>query len=397
MAIYILRLCLFSPKFMYILRCAPVWKFTTITANIDQILKVTTSKILNITHTPSSWTQATLPIKYGGLGIRTTSSLALPAFLSSVNSTLTLIRGILKLPSTSDAPVLCLADAELAWSANNPGKQMPTEKSDQAVWDTINVKLLHQNLLENAPDNYEKARLLAVSERESGYWLHALPSRNLGSVLDPSTLRISVSLRLGLKVCEPHTCARCGHAVESLGRHGLYCQLSAGRLYRHASINDLIRRSLGTASLPATLEPSGLSTADGKRPDGCTLVPWSLGRHLAWDATCVDTLAPSHVQGSARRPGTAADQAQTIKRRKYAFLMDNYEFAALAMETFGPWSSDTKRFIKEVSARLINASGDPRAGFFLAQRLGLAVQRGNAASILGTMPQAGDLRGIFDL
>ncbi|KAI8430428.1 hypothetical protein MSG28_000705 [Choristoneura fumiferana] len=140
----------------------------------------------------------------------------------------------------------------------------------------------------------------------------------------------------------------------------------------HATLNDIIRRALSTASVLTTLEPSGLSTTDGKRPDG-------------------------HVNGSARKPGSAAEQAQTIKCRKYAFLSNNYIFAALAIETLGPWSSDTKKFVKEVSNKLFGVSGDHRAGTFFAQRLSLAVQRGNAASVLGTMPQVGDLQaGVRD-
>lgn len=93
MAMYILRLCLFSPKFIYILRSSPVWKYPSLTANVDQILKDSISKIMNITFSSDSWSQAILPIKFGGLGIRSTSSLALPAFLASVNGTLTLIGG----------------------------------------------------------------------------------------------------------------------------------------------------------------------------------------------------------------------------------------------------------------------------------------------------------------
>ncbi|XP_063360658.1 uncharacterized protein LOC134649757 [Cydia amplana] len=158
MALYILRLCLFSPKFLYILRCAPLWKFPIITANIDQILKDTVSKILNVTFTSPSWIQATLPIKYGGLGIRLTGSLALPAFLSSAYSTLTLIGGILRTPSTTNVSVSCLADAESAWSADHPVEQVPEEKSSQATWDVINIKTQHQLLLQNCHNNHTTPR-----------------------------------------------------------------------------------------------------------------------------------------------------------------------------------------------------------------------------------------------
>ncbi|KAI8426707.1 hypothetical protein MSG28_014413 [Choristoneura fumiferana] len=119
---------------------------------------------------------------------------------------------------------------------------------------------------------------------------------------------------------------------------------------------------------------------DGKRPDGVTLVPWKLGRALVWDATCVDTFALSHIQATSSQAGAVADQAQILKRRKYSSLLKDYEFAALAVETLGPWSADMKFFIKALSSRLVDASGDPRAGAYLSQRISLAIQR-DAADI----------------
>ncbi|KAI8425993.1 hypothetical protein MSG28_004972 [Choristoneura fumiferana] len=42
---------------------------------------------------------------------------------------------------------------------------------------------------------------------------------------------------------------------------------------------------------------------------------------------------------------------------------------------------------RELSNRLREATGNPRAGSFLAQRISIAVQRGNAACVMGTMPR----------
>lgn len=42
----------------------------------------------------------------------------------------------------------------------------------------------------------ELARLRAVSQPESGLWLHALPSPQLGTLLDNDSLRVAVALRL---------------------------------------------------------------------------------------------------------------------------------------------------------------------------------------------------------
>ena len=165
---------------------------------------------------------------------------------------------------------------------------------------------------------------------------------------------------------------------------------------RHAHLNDIIRRALVTAGVPAALEPAGLVRDDGKRPDGMSLVPWKMGRPLVWDATCVDTLAPSHLPSTAGCACAAAASAETLKRRKYSNLIDNYIFEPFGVETLGSWGPSARSLYKEIAKRLVDASRDQRAGFFLAQRIGIAIQRGNAASLLGTLPVDIDGEEFFD-
>src|ERR1043165_9527690 len=74
----------------------------------------------------------------------------------------------------------------------------------------------------------------------------------------------------GVPLCEPHGCPF-GAPVMADGHHGLSCALGPGRLPRHASLNDLIFRSLVRAGFPSTKEPMGLVRTDGRRPDGLTL------------------------------------------------------------------------------------------------------------------------------
>ena len=115
-------------------------------------------------------------------------------------------------------------------------------------------------------------------------------------------IRVAVGLRLGLNICEPHTCP-CGANVDARGLHGLARKRSAGRSTRHQQLNDFIWRTLKRADIPSTKEPTGLLRGDGKRPDGLTLVPWQAGKCLTWDATVVDTLASSYVSVTATRVG----------------------------------------------------------------------------------------------
>jgi hypothetical protein len=75
----------------------------------------------------------------------------------------------------------------------------------------------------------------------------------------------------------------------------------------------------------------------------------------------------------------------------------NYIFKGLAFETLGPWCKETIDFINVIGDRLIAESGDSKSKKFLFERISLAIQRGNAASIRGTFPDSALLSEIFAL
>ena len=229
------------------------------------------------------------------------------------------------------------------------------------------------------------ARLLATRSTDSGCWLNAIPCASLGLALDDGSLRIAVGLRLGSPIVLEHTC-HCGGKVTALGHHGLSCKRSAGRQLRHSLLNDAILRALQSAGVPSVREPPGLTRSDAKRPDGATLVPWSRGKCLLWDATCPDTLAPSHIRNSSIQAGAAASAAEGKKRAKYSALTATHDFVPVAIETLGSWGPGGLDFINEIGRRTAAVTGEKRSTAFLKQRLSMAVQRGNAAAVLGTLP-----------
>ena len=195
-----------------------------------------------------------------------------------------------------------------------------------------------------------------------------------------------------------HICV-CASEVDSNGHHGLACRKSAGRHRRHALANaseDLLR-AVRSVEGHAELEPSRLFRGDGKRPDGASLDPWSAGRYLVWDFTCPGPLASSHLRQSSLHTGSAAASAEAHKPSKYSELasLGNYVFFAVAIETLGVWGESALALCDEIGKRAAYLSGVPRALTFLKQRMGLAVQRGNAASVAGTHPQ-GDISLSLD-
>jgi len=58
----------------------------------------------------------------------------------------------------------------------------------------------------------------------------------------------------------------------------------------------------------------------------------------------------------------------------------------VAVETLGPWNPEGLQFIKELGRRIGLVTEDPRETAFLLQKISVAVQMGNAASFLGSLP-----------
>ena len=169
--------------------------------------------------------------------------------------------------------------------------------------------------------------------------------------------------------------------MEARGLHALSCQFSAGRLPRHAALNDVIKRALLSAGMPSVLEPPGLDRGDGRRPDGMTTFPFAKGKCLLWDATCVDTYAASVISASATQAGAAATAAEGRKQRRYSELGRRYRFHPVAVETGGMLGQSTISFLKELGQRITRETGDGRETEFLFQRISIAVVRGNSTSV----------------
>ena len=114
-----------------------------------------------------------------------------------------------------------------------------------------------------------------------------------------------------------------------------------------------------------------------------------------WDFTCRDTYAPSHLPQTKNIPGAAARSGEEEKKKKYESLQDRFLFVPVAIETSGAWGVEGLSFVKEIGGRISAKTGEKKATSFLLQRLAIAVQRGNVAAILGTLPSGRELDEIF--
>ena len=320
-----------------------------------------------------------MPVRIGGIGIRSSTDISLPAYLSSLAYSRSIIHSVL--PQHTEQDCIDRFDSAVdVWTQAGISSPPDSSFSVQKEWDNLKCLKLVESLKPSL-NQHRLACLNAAMAPKSGAWLNAIPCASLGTLLDNESLRIGVAVRLGLRVCSPHKC-RCGVLVDEFGLHPLSCRLSAGRFPRHSALNDIIKRGLDAAGFPSQLEPVGLDRGDGKRPDGITLFPFQSGKSLIWDATCTCTFSPGNIVSSAINPGSAATLAENSKVSKYDSLSDRFIFHPFAVETSGVIGPSSLNFIRDIGRLAARERHEPRECEWLLQRISLAIVRGNAHSIL---------------
>ena len=88
---------------------------------------------------------------------------------------------------------------------------------------------------------------------------------------------------------------------------------------------------------------------------------------------------------------------EEAKRGKYSSLSRDYEFLPVCVETLGVFGPSAAKFFQDVGSRIIAKTGEKRASAFLRQSVGMAIQRGNALSVMGTVTSGQKLEEIYYL
>ena len=174
--------------------------------------------------------------------------------------------------------------------------------------------------------------------------------------------------------------------------------MSYGRHSRHDHVNRLIKEALGSAEITSRLEPTGTSKLDKKRPDGISYYPYKNGRCLAWDYTCPDNLARTHIKKStSTQAGKAASRAEDGKLKKYRHLDNDYYVVPIGIETLGSFGPHALYFVKDIGHRITESTGEKKSTSYLMQTIGMAIQHGNSSCILETVLDSEKLDGVYYL
>ena len=96
------------------------------------------------------------------------------------------------------------------------------------------------------------------------------------------------------------------------------------------------------------------------------------------------------------QPGTTATEAEPRKIEKYCELLDNgYLFQPVTLEVHGSSGESSEIFITRLGKMLCRSHDDHRNGSVLKQRISMALQIGNAASVLVTVSDKDAFEEIY--
>ena len=242
--------CFSLPKLLYFLRTSTSFNHPSLLEKYDKTVLDGLSKVCNVNFDDFSSTQQALPAEMGGLVVSSTSLLALPVFLASDFGASDFLPTIF----TETIEKVPFTKALEKWLSLTNEQESPLEGTQKNWTQTVFFKTA-QDLISRMDDKRSKV-FNAHQGKVGSQWLNVVPCKNLGLKLVDQQLRISIGLRLGANICVVHTC-HCGKRVERDGLHGLSCTKCAGR-FSHATLNSLMKQTLGSLDLPSMLEPRGL-------------------------------------------------------------------------------------------------------------------------------------------
>ena len=357
----------------YMLSCVPCFLAHNVLQEFDEVQCSILSHIMNtpIQCNDPAWIQATLPVKYGGLGVKSAVTLAPCAFLASASACYDLIHQILP-DWLHGCPYPSFNKGLALWQE---GLTSPPSSGNFSV--NIKACEILTSLVNSMDDASSRIHILSATRKESQAWIQGLPSSSLAHIRDNEVVRIAIGLRLGVPLCVPHSCCQCGAQVNKFGRHGLSCPK---KTETYAQVGSIVRDCLDSLSV-SHYELSDYREASGNPPEGTKLTPWRCGQPLVWDITVVDTFAPHHSSLIEEGPGAVANRIETVKTVEQLRLLSTHSYVPLVIETTGVFGTETAKFFKELARRMRLISRDSREHSSLLQKISIAIQCGNAAAI----------------
>ena len=71
-------------------------------------------------------------------------------------------------------------------------------------------------------------------------------------------------------------------------------------------------------------------------------------------------------------------------------------FHSHGIEILGSWGTQGFKLIKDIGGKIADVTGEKRSTDFLFQRISIAIQRGNASCVIGTVPHSQAFDEVYE-
>ena len=399
-SLHLMKQCLSFPKLAYYARTVPRRHLAPVLEARSGKLRTTLQRLVAQELTDSQWQQATLPTKFGGLGLsvdelRVSGGVVHRsdlAFFCSVRQVSGSIKEILKeIIHAHPDPADTHAFQNLAPFLPNVSQVHGTTCPNHRELVQVAIQKSSDCLIQGSSTS-DALRIRACQLPWGDGWLIGTPNMSSDTLLSNVAVLDSLSLRLGLEtLTSGGHCPFCHQAMDSLGHHSMTCMAGGARTRMHYTLRDSIYAVAERAGMRPRLEAAGLlPNAEGRRPADilCIATPllqqnsWRKYPRLALDIALVSPYAASIFRSAASGSGVAAAAYAERKRRdrntETACQAQNLGFEPIVFETTGGCEMGARGLLKSICQECDRATNSPLGTTKqdLKIRLSIDIQRG---------------------
>ena len=404
----LLRSCLDACKVMHLLKsssalapCLPRHLAAT-----DSLIMAVFEDCIGHSLPPMASLQATLPIRYGGCGIRLPSHYHVPArlaFLAGFPNNCARLSppGAWTTPSQGEVNTIVNRASTFLGSHFEPlvsWKNKPTSihtgdpKYHQQSW--WSDRFCCQRSIElsglAAQNPRDGVRLLYQNKGFGAGWMKSRPSVALQSIITPDEYRIGFRWRLSVPLLpdipDISPCPRCSAAVcDRFGDHLMCCKHN-NFTARHGAVQDCLLEFLTQANLPVEREQpltkanSRLVLQEALRPADLLLKRWANGKDVAIDVTVCHPLQKCELPWSINKGTSFLKRREDAKIAKYfdACALEGWDFLPIAFSTWGSTGPQAYTLLRRILRRAaMGTDADSRSARIseMSNRLSLSLFR----------------------
>ncbi len=326
-ATYLLRVSYSIVRAVHFMRTTPLRQWKKEGEEFDRMVCDAAGRMLGYPFDVRTFAQAALTPKLGGLGLRKSVEHAGFAYGASWHES--------------------RAQSGEVW--DRPDQVSATHVKQSVASYGFDVEM-HNYLVDSAPNDRERQRLLRVARPHAGSFVTAVPSEEDGRdcLLKPRLFRIAVAYRLGLAVLTSEIpCPLCMQLINVYGDHATCCAKNGDLVIRHNALRNLVYSIASDGLLKPVLEKQGiLGPTTGRRPGDVAIPDWKHHNGLAIDVAVTSPLAKRNL----RLVSPCEDYAATEKHKKYdtSFEGTSYYFCAMVFETLGGINDQGEEVLRQL-------------------------------------------------